>query len=180
MSTSESEEILKSLEDGHIDVGEALRRLDPPEEVESTQPLQRPKLWRIWWAICFGSGIGLAVMAAGVATLGGWWWLAAGPAGLAAVLLVLLGVLSADAPWLQVQIDTGSESWPRVIKLGLPLPLRPAAWILRHWPGHKGALSATALDELILSLEDDLKGGEPLVIDVHEGPGGERVRLHIG
>ncbi len=179
MDTGDSQYILRSLEEGQIDVGEALRRLDPPQtEPDGRRP--RPRFWRMWWAICFGSGLGLAVISAGVATLGGWWWLAAVPAGLVALLLMALGVATADAPWLQLHIETGSQSWPRIIRLGLPLPLRPAAWVLRHWPGHKPALRATALDELILILEENLSAGEPLVIDVHEGRDGERVRLHIG
>jgi hypothetical protein len=178
IEAGDPEDVLKSLEDGRIDVGEALRRLDP--EPDEAEPLPRPRFWRLWWAICFGSGIGLAVIAAGVATLGGWWWLAAAPAGLVALILMALGILSADAPWLQLHVATGSAGWPREIRLGLPLPLRPAAWVLRHWPGRAAALDGTALDELILTLEENLKGGDPMVIDVHEGRSGERVRLHIG
>lgn len=179
MSENDRQDILRRLEQGQIDVDGALKALDSPP-VDTEHAAVRPRLWRIWWAICFGSGIGLAVIAAGVATLGGWWWLAAVPAGLVALLLMVVGVLSADAPWLQLHVETGSETWPKVIRLGLPLPLRPAAWILGHWPGHKAALGSTALDELILTLEENLSAGQPLVIDVHEGRAGERVRLHIG
>jgi hypothetical protein len=179
MSEDDRQDILRRLEEGQIGVDEALQALDTPTGEEPDAPV-RPRLWRLWWAICLGGGLGLAVMAAGVATLGGWWWLCAVPAGIVALALMALGVLSADAPWLQIHIDTGSESWPQVIRLGLPLPLRPAAWILRRWPGRGPSLRGTALDELILTLEENLQGSTPMVIDVHEGRGGERVRLHIG
>ncbi len=179
MSMGESEEILRRLEEGQIDVGEALKRLDSPND-ETAEPLPRPRLWRIWWAICFGSGIGLAVMAAGVATLGGWWWLAAVPAGLVALLLMLLGILSADAPWLQIHVETGAAVLAQGHSAGAAFAAAASSVDPEALPGKRAALGATALDELILTLEENLGGGAPLVIDVHEGRSGERVRLHIG
>jgi hypothetical protein len=175
----EREVILNRLEHGDINVEEALRQLErPPERADGARPSAGG--WRLWWAIFLGSGVGLAITAAGLATLGGWWWLAAVPAGIVAVALLTMAILSLEAPFLLVSIETGSSSWPENIRFGIPLPLKLIAGILRLWPGRRARLRGTALDELILALDAELKADHPLVIDVHEGRAGERVRVYIG
>jgi hypothetical protein len=181
--SAERQAILSRLEHGDINVAEALRQLDQPaeERVDDSAGVRgRAGVWRLWWAIFLGSGIGLAVMAAGLATLGGWWWLAAAPAGLVAVALLAMAVLSLESPFLLISIETGSASWPQSIRFGVPLPLKLIAGLLRAWPGRDVRLRGTAVDELILSLDAGLQADHPLVIDVHEGRGGERVRVYIG
>lgn len=173
------EAILNQLEHGEIDVNEAIRQLEHPVS-EPAEAAPSRGIWRLWWAIFLGSGAGLAVMAAGLGTLGGWWWLAAAPAAIIALLLIGLAVISLDAPFVLVSIETGSTSWPENIRFGLPLPLNLIARLLRAWPGRKARLRGTALDELILSLDAALAADHPIVIGVHEGRGGERVRVYIG
>lgn len=67
------EEILNQLEDGVIDVEEAVRQLMGEEETPrvKAEPPQVPHRWRAWWLIPFSIGIGLTAAGAGVATLGG-------------------------------------------------------------------------------------------------------------
>ena len=182
--------VLDLLDQGKIDARQAVELLRTVEgesvpeggaDPTTVSPgLAPPHWWRWWWAAFVGSGIGFIVIGAGFGTLGGWWWLCGGAALLAGLLLLIIGTVSVGSPWLRLRVETGQESWPRRFNVSLPLPLKPAAWLLRRLSWLSPRLRATAVDELLMSLDGEISAGTPLVIDVHEGEGGERVRVHIG
>lgn len=184
------QKVLDLLEEGKIDARQAVELLGTigGEDDTDTKPasapvppdLTPPGWWRWWWALLVGSGIGAIVIGAGFGTVGGWWWLCGGPALLAGLLLVVVGTSSVGSPWLRLRVETGQKSWPKRINISLPLPLRPAAWLLRQLSWLSPRLRATAVDELLMSLDGEISAGTPLVVDIHEGEAGERVRVYIG
>lgn len=93
----------------------------------------------------------------------------------------MLAVLTLNAPWLHVRVDTGQESWPRHVAFSLPVPLRLASWGLRRWGHYASGLDATAVDELLLSLEGSINADNPIHIEVHEDDEtGERIQVFLG
>ncbi|MFA9490463.1 MAG: hypothetical protein ACERK1_04440, partial [Anaerolineales bacterium] len=78
-------EILEQLEDGEINVDEAIQQiteqnLPQVEDVEEpSEVFSPPPKWRAWWVIPSSIGFGITVAGLGVASLGGWWWLLAVP-----------------------------------------------------------------------------------------------------
>lgn len=188
---TDSDDVLDQLESGKIDVEEAIQRIVPTEgsknqgdSVRSSPEIiqsERMPDWRSWWYLLLG--FGLAGVAAGgwLATVGGWWWVCAIPALFLGVLFFVLALASFRSPWLHIRIDTGQETWPRRITLGLPIPFRFISWVLRRFGSRMPGLDNTAVDELLLSLEGNLSSANPLVIDVHEdGSRGERIRVFLG
>lgn len=182
--------VLDLLDQGKIDARQAVELLGTVEGEPASESradptkvspgLTPPRWWRWWWAALVGGGIGVIVIGAGFGTLGGWWWLCGGPAILAGLVLLVIGTASLGSPWLRLRIETGSQSWPRRINVSLPLPLRPVAWLLRRLAWLSPRLRATAVDELLMALDGEISANTPLVVDVHEGEGGERVRVYIG
>ena len=75
---------------------------------------------------------------------------------------------------------TGEKEWPRNIALSFPLPIRLTAWFLRTFGPHIPQLKDTGVDELILALGDSASPGNPLLVNVNEGEGGEQVEVYIG
>ena len=70
---------------------------------------------------------------------------------------------------------------PTTVTLSLPLPLAFAARVLRFLRRYVSGLSAANVDEVVLALEQGLKDGEPLVVEVDEtGTGGERIQVFLG
>ena len=61
----------------------------------------------------------------------------------------------------------------------MPLPLRPAAWLVRLARPFVPQFRETAVDELILSLAEMDNEEGLLVVDVDEGEG-ERVQIYFG
>jgi len=90
-------------------------------------------------------------------------------------LAVLLAWWSRGARWLHLRVrDEGKQ-----IKISLPLPLRLAAWLVRLSRPWVPQFRDTAVDELILSLEE-MDGEEGiLVVQVDEGEE-EQVQVFIG
>jgi hypothetical protein len=186
-------DILDQLEQGHIDVEEAIHRLEEDayttggqaavtdgsfQPSESADDLGK---WRDWWLVILASSLGIIALAGWLGTIGGWWWICAGPGLLVGFALMVLALASRDAPWLHLRVDTGQKTWPRHIALSFPLPVRLASWGLKKWGPRIPSLSDTAVDELILALEGNLSKDTPLYIDVQEDPStGERVQIFLG
>jgi len=115
-----------------------------------------------------------------VATLGGWWWLCAGSLLLMGIPLLTLAAATSRSPWVHVRVNTGQDSWPRRIAISLPLPIRFTAWILRAFGPHMNGLDQTAIDELLLALDEGVFSEGPIFVEVDESTTGEKVQVYLG
>jgi len=184
--------ILESLEDGEIDVEEALQQiseqnlslmddLEEPPEVFSP-----PQKGRAWWVVPTSIGFGLCVVGLGLASLGGWWWLLAVPLLFSGIVLMLVGILSIWTPWVHLRVDTGQESWPRRITISMPLPLGVVSWCMRvfgHFaPGGSGMMGMNLPDvgRMLDMMRGSISSENPLIVEVHDDESGEHVSVYIG
>lgn len=189
----EAMDVLDKLEEGEIDVQEALLRLEEASNArdfdgtsvrtsfpsESTDHV--PKKWRDWWLVILASSLGVIALSGWLGTIGGWWWICAGPGLLLGFVLLVVAFGSRDAPWLHLRVDTGQQSWPRHIALSFPIPIRLASWGLKTWGPKIPRLNDTAVDELILALEGNLSKDNPIYIEVEDDETtGERVQIFLG
>lgn len=184
--------LLQEIEDGAVDADSAAERFEAqsgqaadsnvtiqqqplPEKVrQDSARLKRTAMW------LFGAGsVLLSAFGGWLASIGGWWWLCAGPAFMVGLPLIVITVFSTRSPWVYIHIKT-KENWPKRIILTLPVPLRFAAWFLRNFGMHIGELDQTTLDELLMALEGSLIEDGPIIIEVDKGPDGERVQVYIG
>jgi hypothetical protein len=191
LQESEHEQVLDQLDSGEIDVEEAIRKIGPSggSGVQSLREQSSPEIvhsesmpnWRSWWYILLGFGLAGVATGGWLGTIGGWWWVCAAPSLFIGLIFFIFALASFSSPWLYIRIDTGQDSWPRRITLGLPVPFRFISWMLKHWGARFSGLDKTAIDELLLSLEGNLSSANPLVIDVHEdGESGERIQVYLG
>ncbi len=177
--------VLSSLEGGKIDVNQALTMLEGGEEQEQPRRVEEPSRsgnWRLWWSIVLGIGTALVAGAAGLAVLGGWWWLCAGPMLFLGILLLIMASVTYDSHWASVRIMTGAQSWPRDILLSVPVPIGLAAWILKNFGQFIPGLARTQVDELLVGLgelEETISQSEMITIEV-DGEDGEHVEVYLG
>ena len=190
-SELERSEILDRLESGEISVQEALSVLEAEPDEEERPPLfeDTPKplpsrteaQMRSWWLILLASGLGVVALGGWLGTVGGWWWLCAAPSLVLGLVILAFSLATSRSPWLHLDVDTGQDSWPRKIRLSLPVPIKLTAWALRNWGTRWDALDETAVDELIMALEGNVSPEHPLSIEVHEDKkSGERVQIFLG
>jgi len=97
-------------------------------------------------------------------------------------MLFFLGVfliaLSGASRWLYVNVDRSHQTdWPKNITLALPLPLGLAGWFLKNFGSH---LQWDHVDEILMAILAAKTTSEPLIVNVDEGDGGERVQVFIG
>ena len=180
--------ILRLIEAGEISVEEGARRLEAGggTSAASERPASagaRPAWVRWAWQAVFWTGVGLMVgggllvsaafareLASGWRVLG-WVLLASG------VLWTMLGWWLRRAPWLSLRVR---QSDGPTIALGLPVPLGLAAWGVRVARPFVPRLAETGIEEMILALEDEMYEGGPILVEVDEGVGGERVHVCLG
>ncbi len=200
MSVEERAKILQMVADGKINAEEAARLMRSLEELaeDEMQPIEaastlgaeslsaaafdqiREQVKCFMW-ILLGAGILLTLFT-------GWWMFFIQQSvglnfwffclTLPFLLGVLLVALSRSSRWLYVHID---RAWqpvqPANITLALPLPLGLAGWFFKNFGSlFKGANTGQIL--AAISAAKTVK--EPLIINVDEGEGGERVQVFIG
>jgi hypothetical protein len=165
--------VLQALEDGRIDVQEAIRRLESAPENAGNKPRRSQG----WWLILLA--VGMAFLGGGgfLASLAGWWWLAAIPLLLVGTLLTVLAAASNSSPWIFIRVREGGRRGKRV---SIPIPVRIATWSVRIARPWVRGMDMTAVDELLLSLDHELGIDHDLVIDVDGAAGSERVRVDLG
>ena len=200
MSAEERRKILQMVADGKINVEEAatlMRSLEESaeEEIEVIetgsasggervsapefdQIRERAKLFA--W-IPLGVGIILTILTS--------WWMFSiqQKSGLnfwffCMTLPFLLGVFliasSGASRWLYVNVDRSRQSdGPKNITLAFPLPLGLAGWFLKNFGSH---LQWEHADEILTAVLAAKTATEPLIVNVDESEGGERVQVFIG
>lgn len=162
--------VLQELEDGRIDVHEAVRRLEH-QPASRTSEARRT---RSWWLIPLAVGMALLGGGGSLASLGGWWWILAAPLMALGTLLTVLAAVSSTSPWVFVRVREGGA---RPVRLWIPIPVRAAAWAIQMARRWVRRLDTTSIDELLLTLERELGSDRDLVIDGDDVAGGERVRV---
>jgi hypothetical protein len=162
--------VLQELEEGRIDVREAVRRLEEPT-VPTTGGARRS---RNWWLIPLAFGMAFLGGGGWLGSLGGWWWLLAVPLLLVGTLLTVLASASSTSPWIFVRVR---HRGGRPVHVWVPIPVRAAAWAIKMARPWVPGLDTTAIDELLMTLEGELGSERDLVIEVDDGYGDERVRV---
>jgi hypothetical protein len=91
---------------------------------------------------------------------------------------MLLIALSGASRWLYVNVDRSHQTdGPKNITLAFPLPLGLAGWFLRNFGSY---LQWDHVDEISMAISAAKTVTEPLIVNVDEGDGGERVQVFIG
>jgi hypothetical protein len=187
-------QILKMLESGQIDTGEAARLLSaiepagPAVDEAASPPPHVPALrgnerWAHFWIYPLMAGamvliVGALVVGLVSATGAARGWLVCGWLPLIlGIVVVGLAWWSRQARWLHLRI---TEAGRRKVAFSFPLPLGLAAWGLRIAQPFVPQLAETGVDDLIIALRDGATPNEPFFIDVQEREDGERVQLYIG
>jgi hypothetical protein len=80
------------------------------------------------------------------------------------------------ASWLYVRVR---EPGSRPINIALPVPFGLVAGLLRFLGPFIPQLQDTGADEVILAMRDELRAGNPMVVQVDEGEDGEQVEVYF-
>lgn len=204
MSSEEQKQILKMVEAGKISAAEAMQLikalesssteleiLEAPAEGQAAAPAAEFERVagraRQLWQIPLWGGILVTVLSAywlynlvQASNFGFWFYCAAMPFLLVGVLVLALAAGSRSSRWLYVNVSQDHVSWPRNVALGMPLPLGLAAWFLRNFGHNIEGLNRTKVDEILQLISSGVSSGEPLIVNVDQGEGGERVQVYIG
>ncbi len=193
----ERAKILQMVADGKINAEEAARLLaalgagedDRPDPAMSegsagSLPADMPRVGNLWLIPMY---VGLALFVCGALaafplyTESGSWLLAAcgWPVFLIGLLTMIAAWLARNSRWIHVRV-TNVDGSQRTIAFSFPLPLRLSAWALKIASRWSPKLKHTNIDEVLVALNEGLRGDQPLYVDVQEGEGGERVQVTIG
>jgi hypothetical protein len=138
---------------------------------------------RHWWQVPFW--IGAALLVAGAFTLAG------GLSGSAICLallcglpLLLIGILAIivawfarNGPWVHIRVKNDRPG-EHNINLSVPLDLGVVA--VRVAEPFVPQMRNTGVDDVILSMKDNVQKDQPLIIDVHDDEDGEHVQVIVG
>jgi len=208
-SSQEQKQILKMVEDGKINAQEALKLIQAlkspavkgeiipadvspfgsgsgpaepdPHDFEDIAGNAR-RLWEIFMWI----GVSVVVLSAYwlytlvVASNYGFWFYCALVPFLFSVSLLALFTSGRTSRWFYVNVEQPHNEWPRNITFGLPLPLGLAGWFLRNFGHSIEGLNQAAADEILEFLSNGFSSKEPVIVNVNEDHGGERVQVYIG
>jgi hypothetical protein len=163
-----------------VEVGSAENESPDETEAAPAPPLEPENLRRFWLIPLAAGGLlsatGLAIILLIQLVSPGSFFLVCGLLPfLIGLVAIVLAFWSRTARWLYVRVR-GEQR----ITLGFPLPLRLTGWILRLVRPYVPQLEETALDEVILSLDEGLTGEGGLYVDVQDDEGGEHVQVFIG
>ena len=206
MSSEERRKILQMVADGKINAEDAAKLIsaiedsvEAPIEVIEAAPSSRSenveapefeevrRRARRFAIIPLWAGVLLTIITAwGMYTIQqgagyNFWFFCLGMPLFFGVLLTALGAAGARSRWMYVNVDRSHQpDWPRQITIALPLPLGLVSWFLKVFGPHIEGLKQTAIDEVIQAIALTKSIREPLIVNVDESEGGERVQVFIG
>ncbi|GAB4431047.1 MAG: hypothetical protein Kow002_19390 [Anaerolineales bacterium] len=205
MSSDEKKKILQMVEEGRITADEAVTLIKAIEEAAAEAPIpaietgagsgfsdDAPEFEEVkararrYTSIPLGIGVVTTILAAywmfalsQNANYGFWFFCAWFPL-LFGILLVTLSASGINSRWLYVDVHQEKGEWPQRITLGFPIPFGLVSWGLRNFGHHAKDLNQMQIDAILSALDDSNTLSEPLIVNVDEGDGGERVQVYIG
>jgi hypothetical protein len=142
--------------------------------------------WKRWWMVPLWVGIGITSLAGlwmnSIIQSSGFnfWFYCSWVPLLLGVTLIAIAWGSRTSTWIHVRVTQPKGQSPRRIAISFPIPLRLTAWAIRNFGHYSSSIDKTAVDEILLALEQQTQNGDPLFVDVSEGENGERVQVYIG
>lgn len=94
--------------------------------------------------------------------------------------VTILAFYSRKARWLHVRIQGNTAGEAERKTFSFPLPIRPAAWVIRRFGHWFPKLEKTSLDEVILALENNTSPDKPFYVEIQDKEAEERVQVFIG
>jgi hypothetical protein len=157
----------------------------PEQEVISPPPPIDTKVpdTRHWWQVPFW--IGAALLVAGAFTLAG--ALSSGavclvllcglPLLLIGILAVIVAWFARNGPWVHIRVKNDRPGEHNV-NFSVPLDLGVVA--VRVAEPFVPQMRNTGVDDVIVSMKDNVKKDQPLIIDVNDDEDGEHVQVIVG
>ena len=152
--------------------------IPPPPPVDTHMPDTRH-----WWQVPFW--IGAALLVAGAFTLAGAFsssavclaLLCGLPLLLAGMLAVIVAWFARNGPWVHIRVKNDRPG-EHNINFSVPLDLGVVA--VRVAEPFVPQMRNTGVDDVILSMKDNVKKDQPLIIDVNDDEDGEHVQVIVG
>ena len=161
----------------------------PGEAITISQATDLPEQatrWRSFWTIPLWIGLGISLLGVALVYLASkassqvvFWMICASLPLVFGVILVLFAFSSRGWPWLHLRVHQPPGESPQRIALSFPLPVRPAAWILRTFGKLIPKLREHSIDEVVLAVGEKTSPENPVYIKVDEEDG-QHVEIYIG
>ncbi len=152
--------------------------ISPPPPIDAHIPDTRH-----WWQVPFW--IGLALLVAGAFTLAG--ALSSGaiclvllcglPLLLIGIVAVIVAWFARNGPWVHIRVKHNRPG-ERDINLSVPLDL--GVMTVRVAEPFVPQMKNTGVDDVIVSMKDNVQKDKPLIIDVNDDDDGEHVQVIVG
>lgn len=206
MTSDESRlEILKKVSDGTLTIeegadligilerGKTTQQSEPfaaePEVVQSPPEFVSSRVsgwWKFMWSLILIGGAILTGFSAFWAYRGfqkaglGWgFWLSWIPF-ILGVLIMVLGWMLLESPWLRVKIKSRKSGRSHNIAFAIPLPLKLVSWVFFTFGSHMPVeVQNKGVPEMLTEIENSLRRGEPFEIEVDDKEDGEQVFISI-
>lgn len=157
----------------------------PEQEIFSPPPPINVKTpdTRHWWQVPFW--IGAATLVAGAFVLAGslasgnvcWVLLCGLPLLFIGILAVVVAWFARNGPWVHIRVKNDR---PGEHNINLSVPLGLGVIAVRVAEPFVPQMKKTGVDDVILSMKDNVKKDQPLIIDVNDDEDGEHVQVIVG
>jgi hypothetical protein len=152
--------------------------ISPPPPIDAQIPDTRH-----WWQVPFW--IGAALLIAGAFTLAG--ALSSGaiclvllcglPLLMIGIVAIIVAWFARNGPWVHIRVK---HKHPGDHDINLSVPLDLGVMTVRVAEPFVPQMKTTGVDDVILSLKDNVKKDQPLIIDVNDDDDGEHVQVIVG